>query len=126
MLILLALRFRLHYIACKTVHFSYFVSMSSTSTASTSTSSSGSLDELLLRKPISEKRWYMTWNQGQLFVWKDGKRLQVQTGSKSFSAGPVLELECIDDRAIQVCIYILRIIHAWHAITLFKTYDRHT
>ena len=35
-------------------------------------------------------------------MWKDGKLLQVQTGSKSVSAGPVLEL---DDRAIQVCSY---------------------
>ena len=41
-------------------------------------------------------------NQGQLFVWKDGKRLQTQVRNKNISAGPVLEIECINDRAIQV------------------------
>ena len=75
-----------------------------TSSSAASTSTSSSLDELLLRKPVSEKQWHMTWNQGQLFVWKGGKSLQVQFGSKSISAGLVLELQRIDDRAIQVCI----------------------
>ena len=66
-----------------------------------SASTTSSIDELL-RKPVSEKPWYMTWNQGQLFVWKDGRRLQTQVGNKNISAGPVLEIECINDRAIQV------------------------
>ena len=103
MLILLVFHFCLHYIACRAAHvkhFSYFVRMYFTSAASISTSSS--LDGLLLRKPISEKQWYMIWNQRQLFMWKDGKLSLVQTGSKSVSAGPVLEL---DDQTIQVCSY---------------------
>lgn len=91
---------------CKVLLFTMSKSIT-TSAASTSTSSS--LDELLLKKPVSEKQWYMTWTQEQLFVWKGGKRLQVQIGSKIISAGPVLEIESFDDRAIQVlflCSYV--------------------
>ena len=82
------------------------MSRTSTSTSASSASSSSSLDELILKKQVSDKQWFMTWNQEQLFVWKGGKRLQVQFENRSVSTGPVVELECIDDRAIQVCVVV--------------------
>lgn len=39
---------------------------------------------------VSSKQWFLTFNEGDLLIWKNGLRLKLKNGC---SAGPVKEVE---------------------------------
>ena len=48
-------------------------------------------------KRVSDKSWHLTWNESdqQVFIWKNGRRLNIGSG---LCAGPVSAIECLEKR----------------------------